>query len=35
MHICVKGGKGKNFEQVLNWYGTMYQQISHLINLIV
>jgi hypothetical protein len=35
MHICIKGSKGKNFRPVLQWYTTMYQQISHLINLIV
>lgn len=35
MHLCVKGGKGADFEKVINWYSVVYPHVPHLIHLIV
>jgi hypothetical protein len=34
MHMCVKGGKGSNFEKVLGWYGLIQADAEHLVDLI-
>jgi hypothetical protein len=34
MHLCVKGSKGANFENVRGWYDTMLPYASLLINLV-
>ena len=33
-HLCIKGGKGSDFTQVLEWYKLLHTSADHLINLI-
>lgn len=33
-HLCIKGGKGSDYEKVINWYNLIYPNSDHLINLI-
>lgn len=33
-HLCIKGGKGSTFDQVLKWYVLVHHSAEHLVNLI-
>jgi hypothetical protein len=33
-HLCVKGGKGGDFENVKKWYELILPYTSHLVNLV-
>jgi len=33
-HLCVKGAKGEDFENVKKWYELIQPYVSHLLNLV-
>jgi len=33
-HLCIKGAKGSDFDNVIKWYNLILPNIDHLINLI-